>query len=58
MSTTESYDFLVFGCGTAGKHLAWSAAEAGHKTAVIERGPLGGASQRRLSSDEECDLQR
>jgi pyruvate/2-oxoglutarate dehydrogenase complex dihydrolipoamide dehydrogenase (E3) component len=39
----ERYENLVFGNGTAGKYLAWSLAEAGQRTAVIERKYLGGA---------------
>src|SRR5689334_24978463 len=35
---------VILGSGDeAGKHLTWTLAEAGHRTALIERGELGGA---------------
>jgi pyruvate/2-oxoglutarate dehydrogenase complex dihydrolipoamide dehydrogenase (E3) component len=43
MPTIDKYDFLVLGCGTAGKFMAWSAAGKGKKIAVIERGMIGGS---------------
>jgi pyruvate/2-oxoglutarate dehydrogenase complex dihydrolipoamide dehydrogenase (E3) component len=43
MSEVEKYENLVLGSGAAGKLLTWTLAGAGHRTAVVERGPLGGA---------------
>jgi pyruvate/2-oxoglutarate dehydrogenase complex dihydrolipoamide dehydrogenase (E3) component len=43
MSEIEHYDFLVIGCGEAGKHLTWNLALAGHRTAVVERKYIGGS---------------
>jgi pyruvate/2-oxoglutarate dehydrogenase complex dihydrolipoamide dehydrogenase (E3) component len=39
----ERYDILVVGSGESGKYLAWTMAEAGHRTAVIERELIGGS---------------
>src|SRR5688572_26941628 len=38
----ENWDAIVVGAGQAGPALAARLAQAGHKTALIERGPLGG----------------
>jgi pyruvate/2-oxoglutarate dehydrogenase complex dihydrolipoamide dehydrogenase (E3) component len=43
MSNIEKYENLVLGSGGAGKFIAWTMAEAGHRTAMVERGLLGGA---------------
>jgi len=43
MPEIDTYDILVIGSGTAGKHLAWTMAEEGHRTAVVERALVGGA---------------
>src|SRR5262252_8240377 len=43
MSDAERYDILVIGSGEAGKHLTWTLAQAGHRTAVVERKYIGGA---------------
>jgi pyruvate/2-oxoglutarate dehydrogenase complex dihydrolipoamide dehydrogenase (E3) component len=37
MSEREHYEILVIGSGEAGKHLTWNLAQAGHRTAVVER---------------------
>lgn len=39
----ESYDLLVLGSGEAGKYIAWSAASAGKRTALVERRYIGGS---------------
>src|SRR5689334_23155108 len=39
----EQFDILVLGCGEAGKSLAWHMAQAGHRTAVVERKLIGGS---------------
>ena len=43
MPEVEKYENLILGSGAAGKLLTWTLAGAGHRTAVVERGPLGGA---------------
>ena len=43
MSEVETYEMLVLGSGGAGKFLAWTLAEEGHRTAVVERQWLGGS---------------
>ena len=43
MPDVERYEFLVIGCGEAGKHLTWNMAQAGHRTAVVERKYIGGS---------------
>jgi pyruvate/2-oxoglutarate dehydrogenase complex dihydrolipoamide dehydrogenase (E3) component len=43
MAELEHYEILVIGSGEAGKHLSWTMAQAGHRTAVIERKYVGGA---------------
>src|SRR3984885_2755744 len=43
MNTTEKYDVLVFGGGTAGKVGAWTMAKEGRRTAVVERKYIGGS---------------
>jgi pyruvate/2-oxoglutarate dehydrogenase complex dihydrolipoamide dehydrogenase (E3) component len=42
MINTEQYDAIVIGTGQGGKPLALALGEAGWKTAVIERGYIGG----------------
>jgi pyruvate/2-oxoglutarate dehydrogenase complex dihydrolipoamide dehydrogenase (E3) component len=37
MPEIERFDILVIGSGEAGKHLTWTMAQAGHRTAVVER---------------------
>jgi pyruvate/2-oxoglutarate dehydrogenase complex dihydrolipoamide dehydrogenase (E3) component len=41
-TTTERYDAIVIGSGQAGKPLALSLAQAGRKTAIVEREHVGG----------------
>jgi pyruvate/2-oxoglutarate dehydrogenase complex dihydrolipoamide dehydrogenase (E3) component len=43
MSEVEHYEILVIGSGEAGKHLTWNMAQAGHRTAVVERKYIGGS---------------
>jgi pyruvate/2-oxoglutarate dehydrogenase complex dihydrolipoamide dehydrogenase (E3) component len=43
MSEAERYEILVIGSGEAGKHLTWTLAQAGHRTAVVERKYIGGS---------------
>ena len=43
MPDSEKYEMVVLGSGEAGKYLAWTMAKTGHRTALIERGELGGA---------------
>lgn len=43
MSEAEHYEILVIGSGEAGKHLTWNMAQAGHRTAVVERKYIGGS---------------
>jgi pyruvate/2-oxoglutarate dehydrogenase complex dihydrolipoamide dehydrogenase (E3) component len=43
MPGVERYEFLVIGSGEAGKHLTWNMAQAGHRTAVVERKYIGGS---------------
>jgi pyruvate/2-oxoglutarate dehydrogenase complex dihydrolipoamide dehydrogenase (E3) component len=37
------FDILIIGSGEAGKYLAWTMAKAGRRTAVVERGLIGGS---------------
>src|ERR1700722_20317662 len=43
MPDIERFDILVIGSGEAGKHLTWTMAQAGHRTAVVERKYIGGS---------------
>jgi len=43
MSKAERYDAVVIGSGEGGKYLAWHLAQAGQKTAVVERRWVGGS---------------
>src|SRR6201998_2838875 len=43
MSANEHFDVLVFGSGTGGKRPAWASAKEGLRTAVVERGLVGGS---------------
>jgi pyruvate/2-oxoglutarate dehydrogenase complex dihydrolipoamide dehydrogenase (E3) component len=43
MSNIESYENLVIGSGGSGKFVAWTMGDAGRRTAMVERGLLGGA---------------
>jgi pyruvate/2-oxoglutarate dehydrogenase complex dihydrolipoamide dehydrogenase (E3) component len=43
MPEIERFDSLVIGSGEAGKHLTWTMAQAGHRTAVVERKYIGGS---------------
>ena len=43
MSEIEQFDVLVFGSGTGGKLTAWTSANEGLRTAVVERGLVGGS---------------
>jgi pyruvate/2-oxoglutarate dehydrogenase complex dihydrolipoamide dehydrogenase (E3) component len=42
VTTTDRYDAIVIGSGQAGKPLALSLAQAGRKTAIVEREHVGG----------------
>jgi pyruvate/2-oxoglutarate dehydrogenase complex dihydrolipoamide dehydrogenase (E3) component len=43
MSEIERFDVVVFGSGTGGKLTAWVSAKEGLRTAVVERGLVGGS---------------
>ena len=43
MSDVEPYEMLVLGSGEAGKYITWTMAQAGHRTAMVERKWLGGS---------------
>jgi pyruvate/2-oxoglutarate dehydrogenase complex dihydrolipoamide dehydrogenase (E3) component len=43
MANLERYENLVIGSGGAGKFVAWTLADAGHRIAMVERRALGGA---------------
>jgi pyruvate/2-oxoglutarate dehydrogenase complex dihydrolipoamide dehydrogenase (E3) component len=43
MSEIERYEILVIGSGESGKWMAWTMAQAGHRTAVVERKYIGGS---------------
>src|SRR5271163_3844191 len=43
MYEIEHYEILVIGSGEAGKQLTWNLAQAGHRTAVVERKYIGGS---------------
>jgi pyruvate/2-oxoglutarate dehydrogenase complex dihydrolipoamide dehydrogenase (E3) component len=43
MSDPERYEVLVIGSGESGKWLTWTLAQAGHRTAVVERKYIGGS---------------
>jgi pyruvate/2-oxoglutarate dehydrogenase complex dihydrolipoamide dehydrogenase (E3) component len=43
MPEIERFDILVIGSGEAGKHLTWTMAQAGHRSAVVERKYIGGS---------------
>lgn len=43
MPEIELYEILVIGSGEAGKWLTWTMAQAGHRTAVVERRYIGGS---------------
>ena len=43
MPDIERYDMLVIGSGESGKQLTWTLAQAGHRTAVVERKYIGGS---------------
>lgn len=43
MTEGEHYEILVIGSGEAGKNLTWNMAQAGHRTAVVERKYIGGS---------------
>ena len=43
MPQTEKYEVLIIGSGEAGKYMAWTMAQAGHRTAVVERKLVGGS---------------
>jgi pyruvate/2-oxoglutarate dehydrogenase complex dihydrolipoamide dehydrogenase (E3) component len=43
MPEIERYEILVVGSGESGKHLTWTLAQAGHRTAVVERKYVGGS---------------
>jgi pyruvate/2-oxoglutarate dehydrogenase complex dihydrolipoamide dehydrogenase (E3) component len=43
LSEIERYDVLVIGSGESGKWITWTLAQAGHRTAVVERKYIGGS---------------
>jgi pyruvate/2-oxoglutarate dehydrogenase complex dihydrolipoamide dehydrogenase (E3) component len=43
MANIENYEILVLGSGGSGKFIAWTMAPAGRRTAMVERGAIGGA---------------
>jgi pyruvate/2-oxoglutarate dehydrogenase complex dihydrolipoamide dehydrogenase (E3) component len=43
MPVTEGCENLVIGSGESGKWITWSPAQAGHRTAVVERKYIGGS---------------
>jgi len=43
MPDVEEYEILVLGSGEAGKWTAWTMADEGHRTAMVERKWLGGS---------------
>jgi pyruvate/2-oxoglutarate dehydrogenase complex dihydrolipoamide dehydrogenase (E3) component len=43
MLETEQYEVLVIGSGESGKWMTWTMAQAGHRTAVVERKYIGGS---------------
>jgi len=43
MPEVERYEILVIGSGEAGKHVTWTFAQTGHRTAVVERKYIGGS---------------
>lgn len=43
MADVGDFDDLVLGGGEAGKYLAWEMAKLGRRTAVVERGLIGGS---------------
>src|SRR5260370_36565435 len=43
MREVERLDILVIGSGEGGKRLTWTMAQAGHRTAVVERKYIGGS---------------
>jgi pyruvate/2-oxoglutarate dehydrogenase complex dihydrolipoamide dehydrogenase (E3) component len=43
MAEVERYDALIIGSGEAGKHIGWTMAKMGHRTAVVERKLIGGS---------------
>src|SRR6202140_4403172 len=43
MPDKELFDILIIGSGEAGKFLAWTMGKAGQRTAVVERGLIGGS---------------
>ncbi len=43
MADTEKYETLVLGSGEAGKWIAWTMADEGRRTAMVERKWLGGS---------------
>ncbi len=43
MPEPERYDVVVIGSGEGGKYLAWHTAQAGQRTAVVERRWIGGS---------------
>jgi pyruvate/2-oxoglutarate dehydrogenase complex dihydrolipoamide dehydrogenase (E3) component len=43
MPQVETHDVLILGSGEAGKYLAWTLAQQGRRTAMIERRYMGGS---------------
>ena len=43
MTGPQRFDNLILGSGEAGKYLAWTLAKAGQRSAVVERGLIGGS---------------
>jgi choline dehydrogenase-like flavoprotein len=51
MPDKGQFDILIIGSGEAGKYLAWTMAKDGRRTAVVERGLIGGAWVRPKARD-------
>jgi pyruvate/2-oxoglutarate dehydrogenase complex dihydrolipoamide dehydrogenase (E3) component len=43
MAEKYQFEILIIGSGEAGKYLAWTMAKAGRRTALVERGLIGGS---------------
>jgi pyruvate/2-oxoglutarate dehydrogenase complex dihydrolipoamide dehydrogenase (E3) component len=43
MADKDQFEILIIGSGEADKYLAWTMAKAGQRTAVVERGLIGGS---------------
>jgi pyruvate/2-oxoglutarate dehydrogenase complex dihydrolipoamide dehydrogenase (E3) component len=43
MLEIDRYQNLILGSGESGKYIAWTLAKIGERTAVVERGLIGGS---------------